>query len=70
MFKPRDEEPFTPNNPKNNKAQFGTKGFKVGILSGEGALREVFAYFLDCLYDNYHGVPATTFIEFYHPEFY
>ncbi len=37
-------------------------------MSGESATREVAAYLLDYK-DHFCGVPATTFIEFYHPDF-
>jgi len=47
IFKPRDEEPCAPNNPKNLQGNFGDMSIKKGIRSGEQALREVAAYVLD-----------------------
>lgn len=45
-------------------------GFRKGILSGESATREVAAYLLDYYAtEGKHGVPITTYIEFYHPFF-
>ena len=34
IFKPYDEEPFTPNNPRNFVGELGGPGFRRGILSG------------------------------------
>jgi hypothetical protein len=39
IFKPFDEEPFTPNNPRNFRGELGGHGFRRGILSGESATR-------------------------------
>ena len=52
IFKPFDEEPFAPNNPKGYIGQLHQTGFRKGILSGECAEREVAAFLLD--FDNYH----------------
>lgn len=49
IFKPYDEEPFTPNNPHNYFGNFGHKSFRKGILSGESAEREVATYYLSML---------------------
>lgn len=38
VFKPIDEEAFAPNNPKGNIGEFGSKSFRSGVLSGEGAI--------------------------------
>lgn len=38
VFKPIDEEAFAPHNPKGNVGEFGSKSFRAGILSGEGAI--------------------------------
>jgi len=67
LFKPIDEEAFAPNNQKGYVGKFGQEGFRKGILSGEGSIREVAAYLLDK--DNYFGVPETTFVEMTHPTF-
>lgn len=47
VFKPHDEEPFTPNNPKQLTNKMHSESFRPGILSGEGAAREVAVYLLD-----------------------
>lgn len=67
IFKPLDEEPYAPNNPKGYVGKFGDKSMREGILSGEGAAREVAAFMLDskCV----HKVPETFFAELYHPFF-
>jgi len=45
-------------------------GFRKGILSGESATREVAAYILDFeASGGFHGVPITTYVEFFHPAF-
>jgi len=67
IFKPFDEEPFTPNNPRGYTGKLGSPGFRQGILSGESATREVAAFLLD--EDEYYGVPPTTFVELVHPYF-
>lgn len=40
---------------------------REGVLSGEGALREVAAFLLDD--KHFHRVPETFFAEVYHPHF-
>jgi hypothetical protein len=67
LFKPIDEEAFAPNNQKGYTGKFGSETFRKGILSGEGAIREVAAYLLDK--NNYFNVPETTFVEMSHPGF-
>ena len=59
IFKPYDEEPFAPNNPRNFVGELGGHGFRSGILSGESATREVAAFMLS---GGYHGVPPTTYV--------
>ncbi|EGR26934.1 phosphatidylinositol 3- and 4-kinase family protein, putative [Ichthyophthirius multifiliis] len=59
IFKPFDEEPYTPNNPKGYVGQLGQEGIRKGIRSGEQCFREIAAYLLD--YDNFHNVPPTIF---------
>jgi hypothetical protein len=61
VFKAEDEEPFAPNNPRNYIGPMHSAGFRKGILSGEGAIREVAAYLLDS--KSFFGVPATTRVE-------
>lgn len=67
IFKPHDEEPFAPSNPRGYIGNLGGNGIRKGILSGEAATREVAAYVLDV--NKFHKVPSTTYVEFYHPSF-
>ena len=46
IFKPIDEEPYTPNNPRGFVGNFGSTGFKKGVLSGESSVREVATFLL------------------------
>lgn len=62
VFKPADEEPFAPNNPKIHRANIASSGFKPGLKSGLGANREVAAYILDR--SGFSGVPVTTMVKF------
>ncbi|CAH0477556.1 unnamed protein product [Peronospora belbahrii] len=66
-FKPQDEEPFGPNNPRGLVGQLGQSGLRRGILSGEACERELAAYMLDK--DHFAGVPATSLVESRHPVF-
>jgi hypothetical protein len=61
VFKPEDEEPFAPNNPRSFVGAMHSHGIKPGVLSGEAAVREVAAYMLDR--EGFAGVPATTLVE-------
>ena len=61
VFKAEDEEPFAPANPRGYQGVMGGAGFRAGLLSGEGAVREVAAYLMD--HNGVSGVPATTRIE-------
>ena len=47
VFKPEDEEPFAPNNPRSFVGMMHSPGIKPGVRSGEAAVREVAAYLLD-----------------------
>mmetsp|Transcript_101259 Transcript_101259/g.139827 ORF Transcript_101259/g.139827 Transcript_101259/m.139827 type:complete len:174 (+) Transcript_101259:35-556(+) len=67
IFKPIDEEPNAPNNPRGYQACFGSQTCRAGVLSGESTIREVAAYMLD--HDNFSGVPQTTMVEVNHPYF-
>lgn len=71
IFKPFDEEPMTPNNPKGYPGKIGSSAFKPGVLSGESAIREVAAFLLDQQKNgkSFAGVPPTTFVEIVHPYF-
>lgn len=61
VFKPEDEEPFAPNNPRGYTGPMGHPTFRKGIRSGEGNVREVAA----CLVDHgaFAGVPPATRVE-------
>ena len=61
VFKPGDEEPFAPNNPKGHVGILGQPSVFKGIKSGEGYIREVAASLLD--HDSFSGVPFTTLVE-------
>eukprot|EP01101_Sappina_pedata_P001586 TRINITY_DN1166_c0_g1_i3.p1 TRINITY_DN1166_c0_g1~~TRINITY_DN1166_c0_g1_i3.p1 ORF type:complete len:573 (-),score=159.78 TRINITY_DN1166_c0_g1_i3:179-1897(-) len=62
IFKPQDEDPFSPNNPKlRGLTSSSSPNAKTGILPGEAALNEVAAYLLD--YDGFANVPYTVFAE-------
>lgn len=64
IFKPIDEEPFAPNNPRGNTGPFGSHTFREGVLSGESCIREVAAFLMD--HNRFAGVPETTFVEVVH----
>ena len=65
VWKPIDEEPFAPNNPRGMQAPFGSETCRPGVKSGESSLREVLAYWLD--HDGFAGVPPTALVELSHP---
>ncbi|KAK2194421.1 bifunctional Phosphatidylinositol 4-kinase gamma 1-8/Phosphatidylinositol 3--4-kinase [Babesia duncani] len=69
IFKPIDEEAFTPFNPRGYQGKMYQHGFRSGVLSGEGASREVAAYLLDAAYGGACGVPDTTMVEASHSAF-
>lgn len=69
VFKPIDEEAFAPCNPRGYDGKLNQPGFRSGVLSGEGASREVAAYILDSLYGGVCGVPDTTMVEASHTAF-
>ncbi|AFZ81332.1 phosphatidylinositol 3- and 4-kinase domain-containing protein [Theileria equi strain WA] len=69
IFKPIDEEAFTPYNPRGYEGKMNQQGFRTGVLSGEGASREVAAYLLDEAYGGLCGVPITTMVEASHSAF-
>ena len=66
VFKPIDEEPYAPNNPRGMKGLFGSATCRDGVKSGELTVREVAAYMLD--HENFAGVPATCLVELVHQE--
>ena len=66
IFKPCDEEPLAPNNPKQWQGRaMGAPGMKPSVRVGEAALREVAAYLLDR--DGFAGVPPACLVKCYHP---
>jgi len=65
FWKPIDEEPFAPNNPRGMQAPFGSATCRQGVKSGESTLREVLAYLLD--HEGFAGVPPTALVEVFHP---
>eukprot|EP00326_Haptolina_ericina_P033205 CAMPEP_0181244184 /NCGR_PEP_ID=MMETSP1096-20121128/42712_1 /TAXON_ID=156174 ORGANISM="Chrysochromulina ericina, Strain CCMP281" /NCGR_SAMPLE_ID=MMETSP1096 /ASSEMBLY_ACC=CAM_ASM_000453 /LENGTH=739 /DNA_ID=CAMNT_0023340691 /DNA_START=48 /DNA_END=2266 /DNA_ORIENTATION=+ len=67
-FKPRDEEAFTPNNPRGLIGKLGQPGIHPSVLSGESHLREFLAYKLD--WGGFAGVPLTLLAEAMHQAFY
>ena len=67
IFKPIDEEPFAPNNPRGHIGLFGSQTFRPGVLSGESCIREVAAYLIDR--KGFSSVPTTTFVEVVHNSF-
>ena len=66
-FKPRDEEPFAPNNPRGLAGKMGQPGIHPTIPSGESHIREVLAYGLD--HHGFAAVPPTLQAEAMHPAF-
>eukprot|EP00210_Caulerpa_lentillifera_P002882 g2752.t1 len=68
IFKPCDEEPFAPCNPKGFIGRaLGDPGLKPTVRVGEAALREVAAYLLD--HDSFAKIPTTLLIGASHPSF-
>lgn len=66
-FKPRDEEPFAPNNPRGLAGKMGQPGIHPTIPSGESHVREVLTYSLD--HHGFAAVPPTMQAEAMHPAF-
>jgi len=58
VFKPKDEEAGTPQNPRGYGGHENSRGPKPGVPSAHRAAREVAAYLLD--HGGFAGVPATT----------
>ncbi|KJP89683.1 hypothetical protein AK88_00643 [Plasmodium fragile] len=69
VFKPLDEEAFAPFNPRGYEGKMYQEGFRSGVLSGEGASREIAAYILDNNYNNFSSVPCTIMVEACNPHF-
>ena len=65
FWKPIDEEPFAPNNPRGMQAPFGSETCRPGVKSGESSIREVLAFLLD--HEGFAGVPPTALVEMSHP---
>lgn len=64
LFKPEDEEPYAPENPRGFVGKMGQPGIRQGIRSGECAAREYLAYLLDP--HDFHNVPPTFLVEVDH----
>lgn len=65
IFKPCDEEPLAPNNPKGWEGRaMGAPGYKPCVRVGEAALREVAAFLLD---RGFAGVPPACLARCSHP---
>lgn len=65
IFKPCDEEPMAPNNPKGWSGRaMGDPGMKPGVRVGEAALREVAAYLID--HESFAGVPPACLVSMRH----
>jgi hypothetical protein len=65
MFKPLDEEPFAPNNPKGFVGkQLGAPGVSRAVRVGEAAFREVAAFVLD--HGRFSRVPRTALVRVHH----
>eukprot|EP00210_Caulerpa_lentillifera_P004603 g4389.t1 len=61
VFKPQDEEPLAPNNPKGHRGDsINGDGLRRGVRPGEGAVREVIAFALD--HEHFSCVPPTTMV--------
>jgi hypothetical protein len=60
IFKPIDEEPWAPHNPRGKKGVFGSETYRPGVKSGELTVREVAAWLLDR--DGFSGVPPTSLV--------
>jgi len=67
VFKPIDEEPFAPLNPRGYVGSLGSLGFRNGVLSGEAGYREVAAYALD--HEHFADVPCTVLAEIQNSSF-
>eukprot|EP01052_Picozoa_sp_SAG31_P046538 SAG31_NODE_8943_length_1359_cov_1.058730_1_plen_253_part_00 len=73
VFKPRDEEPMAPNNPKvHSGSAMGAPGMKAGVLVGEAAVNEYAAYLVDVgsPAELVAGVCATALVRFAHSMFF
>mmetsp|Transcript_26223 Transcript_26223/g.66558 ORF Transcript_26223/g.66558 Transcript_26223/m.66558 type:complete len:707 (+) Transcript_26223:65-2185(+) len=64
-FKPRDEEPFAPNNPRGLAGKMGQPGIHPNVASGDAHIREVLAFRLD--WGGFASVPCTLQVEGRHP---
>jgi hypothetical protein len=68
IFKPCDEEPLAPANPKGYVGRaLGDPGWKSTVRVGEAAMREVAAYLLD--HNHFAQVPHTVLVRAHHPLF-
>jgi len=69
VFKPSDEEPSAPNNPRQSRSFMGKyrSAYIGGILPGFGMFRELAAFALD---DGFAGVPPTHLAKVRHSSFF
>lgn len=67
VFKPIDEEPFAPMNPRGYINKLNSNGIRNGILSGQSAYREVAVFLLD--HEHFSSVPETCLVESQHPTY-
>ncbi len=67
VFKPEDEEIFSPHNPKSGAEQEDRMKSLVGLLPGEASRREVAAFLVDR--EGFFGVPKTAMASITHPLF-
>ncbi|GMI18925.1 hypothetical protein TeGR_g6228, partial [Tetraparma gracilis] len=67
VFKPADEEPYAPNNPRGYVSLGPGTNMRSGVTPGQACYREVAAFLLD--HGGFSGVPMTTLCEARHPAF-
>ena len=67
VFKPIDEEPFAPMNPRGYVGSMNSQGIRTGIRSGSSAYREIAAYLMD--HAHFAFVPDTGLAESKHPTY-
>lgn len=65
VFKPRDEEPLAPNNPKVHAGEGTGSGLRNGVLVGEAAINEYASFLIDnaCSTKLRAGIPPTALVK-------
>jgi hypothetical protein len=65
VFKPRDEEPLAPNNPKVHAGEGTGSGLRNGVLVGEAAINEYASFLIDsaCSTQLRAGIPPTALVK-------